>query len=55
MGVCQEALSNCYDKGGKVTEDGFDDKEQIASEWLSDHIHETDAMDWEYEIEDFNN
>ena len=24
-----------------------------ASEWLSDNIREADAMDWEYEIEDF--
>ena len=22
-------------------------------EWLSDNIREADAMDWEYEIEDF--
>lgn len=49
-----EALSNCYDKGGEVITDGFDDEEQTASEWISDHVHEADAMDWEYEIKDFN-
>ncbi|MBT1285937.1 hypothetical protein [Phocaeicola dorei] len=49
-----EALSNCYDEGGQVTTDGFDNEEQTASEWLSDHVHESDAIDWEYEIKDFN-
>ena len=49
-----EALSNCYDKGGEVDPDSFNNEEQTASEGLSDHIHEADAMDWEYDIEDFN-
>lgn len=51
--VCK-ALYNCYDKGGEVDPDSFNNEEQTASEWLSDHIHEADAMDWEYDIEDFN-
>lgn len=49
-----EALGNCYDNGGEVTLNGFDGEANVASEWLSDHIHEADAMDWEYDIEDFN-
>lgn len=49
-----EALSSCYDEGGEVSPDSFDKHEQIASEWLSDNIHEEDAMAWEYEIVDLN-
>lgn len=49
-----EALSKCYDKGGEVSPDSFDEDEQTASEWLSENVHEADAMDWEFEIEDFN-
>lgn len=53
-----EALSNCYDKGGEVpmpdecTINGHPELVE-ASEWLSDNTREADAMDWEYEIEDF--
>lgn len=48
-----EALAHCYDDGGEVTLDGFDDEANVASEWLSDNIREADAMDWEYEVENF--
>ena len=30
-----------------------DEDSAKASEWLSDNIREADAMDWEYDIEDF--
>lgn len=49
-----EALSSCYDEGGEVSPDSFDKHAQIASEWLSDNIHEADAMNLEYEIVDFD-
>lgn len=50
-----EALGECYDKGGDVPEEYIctTDEESIASEWLNGNIEEADAMDWEYEIEDF--
>lgn len=48
-----EALSKCYDNGREINLDSFDNEDQIASEWLQDHICEADAMDWEYDIEDF--
>lgn len=50
-----EALGGCYDKGGDVPEEHIcaTDEESIASEWLNDNIKEADAMDREYEIEDF--
>lgn len=51
-----DALGECYDKGGDVSGASTctTDEESIASEWLSDNIREADAMDWEYEIEDFD-
>lgn len=30
-----------------------DDELENAKEWLSDNIREADAMEWEYEIDDF--
>lgn len=50
-----DALGECYDEGGYISEVSTctTDKESIASEWLSDNIREADAMDWEYDIEDF--
>lgn len=49
-----EALGECYDKGGDVPMPNESDEDSAeASEWLSDNIREADAMDWEYEIEDF--
>lgn len=49
-----DSLAKCYDEGGDVpmpneSDEGFAE----ASEWLADNIREADAMDWEYEIEDF--
>lgn len=53
-----EALGECYDKGGDVPmpdECTLNGQEELAcaSEWLSDNANESDAMDWEFEIEDF--
>ena len=42
-----DSLAKCYDEGGDVP------MPKEASEWLADNIREADAMDWEYEIEDF--
>lgn len=49
-----DALSQCYDDGGDVSPMGMTDEEAIAAEWLNDNILASDAMDWEFEIEDFN-
>ena len=53
-----EALGECYDKGGDVPmpdECTINGEEELASasEWLTDNINESDAIDWEFEIEDF--
>lgn len=51
------ALAECYDNGGEVPmpDDCIIDncpELACASEWLTDNINESDAMDWEFEIED---
>lgn len=48
-----EILSECYDYGGDVSPNSMNNEEEIAANWLNDKIQESDAMDWEYEIEDF--
>lgn len=48
-----DALSQCYYNGGDVSPNGMTGEEAIAAEWLNDNIRESDAMDWEYEINDF--
>ena len=54
-----DALAQCYDEGGDVpmpdecTISGREDLAE-AAEWLSDNIKPGDAMDWEFEIEDFD-
>lgn len=49
-----DSLAKCYDEGGDVPMPNESDEDSAeASEWLSDNIREADAMDWEYEIEDF--
>lgn len=53
-----EALGECYDKGGDVPmpdECTLNGEKELtcASEWLSDNVNESDAMDWKFEIDDF--
>lgn len=53
-----DALSQCYDEGGEVPmpdECTITGRKELAeaAEWLSDNIQQNDAMDWEFEIEDF--
>lgn len=46
-----EALQNLADRG-EMNCDFVDDKQvETAFEWLSDHIHEDDAIDWNYEVD----
>jgi hypothetical protein len=52
-----EAMSECLDEGGEVPlpdECMINGREHLSdvAEWIADHIHEDDAYDWEYEIED---
>lgn len=44
-------LAKAYDEGGDVPD--CEDEFENASEWLLDNIREGDAMDWEFEIENF--
>lgn len=50
-----ESLRTAYDKGGFVPAscEVNDDALIKAAEWLEDKIHESDAHDWEYSIDDF--
>lgn len=47
-----EALNALADRG-RVNCDFMDLDEQVCNgfEWLSDHIHESDACDWNYEVD----
>lgn len=52
-----DALRNAYEEGGRVPDPDEcccrgNDALAKASEWLSDNIQESDAIDWESEIED---
>lgn len=44
-------LAKAYDEGGDVPE--WDDELENANEWLLDNIRQNDAMEWEFEIDDF--
>ncbi|WP_418988095.1 hypothetical protein [Bacteroides heparinolyticus] len=46
------ALMEYCDNGGKIFADAHAVANDIASEWILDNIHESDAMDWECEIDD---
>ena len=46
-----DELAKAYDEGGYVPEG--DDELENANEWLLDNIRQEDAMDWEFEIDDF--
>lgn len=48
-----DELSQCYDEGREVFPNGITDEESFAFEWLSDNIREDDAMEWRYDIEEF--
>lgn len=53
-----DALAQCYDEGGEVPmpdECSITGRKELAkaAEWITDNIQESDAMDWEYEIEAF--
>lgn len=52
------ALSECYDRGGDVPmpdECCINGQPELAeaAEWLTDNIQQNDAMDWKFEIKDF--
>lgn len=53
-----DALAQCYDEGGEVPmpdECSINGQPELAeaAEWLTYNIRQNDAMDWEYEIETF--
>lgn len=53
-----DALSQFYDEGGEVPmsdECFIQGRKELgcASEWITDNINESDAMNWEYEITEF--
>ena len=46
-----EALQNLADRGEMNCDFVYDKQVGTAFEWLSDHIHEDDAIDWNYEVD----
>lgn len=46
-----DELAKAYDEGGDVPE--WDYELENANEWLLDNIRQEDAMDWEFEIDEF--
>lgn len=47
-----EQLCDVYDNGGSISDGELrDDK---AMDWLANNVNERDALNWEYEINDFN-
>lgn len=47
-----EQLCDVYDNGGSISDGELRDGN--AMDWLADNVNERDALNWEYEINDFN-
>lgn len=47
-----EQLCDIYDNGGSISDGELRDGN--AMDWLADNVNERDALNWEYEINDFN-
>lgn len=47
-----EQLCDIYDNGGTISSGEI--REDKAMDWLADNVNESDALNWEYEIYDFN-
>ena len=47
-----EQLCDIYDNGGSISD--CDMENSRAMDWLADNVNERDALNWEYEIDDFN-
>ena len=45
-------LCEIYDRGGTISDSDMDNNK--ALNWLADHVSESDALNWEYEISDLN-
>lgn len=49
-----EQLCDIYDNGGTISDGEIRDDKAKAMDWLADNVNECDALNWEYEIYDFN-
>lgn len=47
-----DQLCDIYDNGGSISDSEIRDGK--AMDWLADNVKESDALNWEYEIYDFN-
>ncbi|MDE6410037.1 MAG: hypothetical protein K2K81_07330 [Muribaculaceae bacterium] len=47
-----DQLCDIYDNGGSISDGEIRDGK--AMDWLADNVNEKDALNWEYEINDFN-
>lgn len=47
-----DQLCNIYDNGGSISDSDMDNSK--AMDWLADNINESDALNWEYKLNDFN-
>lgn len=45
-------LCDIYDSGGSIFDGEIRDGK--AMDWLANNVNESDALNWEYEINDFN-
>lgn len=47
-----DQLCDIYDNGGTISDSDMDNSK--AMDWLADNINESDALNWEYKLNDFN-
>lgn len=47
-----DQLCGIYDNGGAISDSDMDNSK--AMDWLADNINESDALNWEYKLNDFN-
>lgn len=49
-----EQLCDIYDNRGTISSGEIRDDKAKAMDWLADNVNESDGLNWEYEIYDFN-
>lgn len=47
-----DQLCDIYDNNGTISDSDMDNGK--AMDWLADNINESDAINWEYKLNDFN-
>ena len=47
-----DQLCDIYDNGGSISDSDMENGK--AMDWLANNINESDALNWEYKLNDFN-